>query len=309
MSQSSTLPARHDHLDGLALGLMILICASWGLNQVAVKIAGDGISPIWLATLRSAGGTVLMVTWMLWRNIPIFSRDGSLGVGLLMGFIFAVEFILFYWGMTFTTVSRGVLFFYMSPFAVAIGAHFFIRGERLTQRKLVGLCLAFTGLGLAVYEGLTFPTYRELIGDGMIFFAAVLWGIQTVLFKAGRLSAIAPEKTLLYELGVSALLMPLALLFVSERGIFSPSMLVWACVAYQIIVIVFASYIGWLWLVVRYPASHLASFSFLVPVLGFLGGAVLLNEEISPLLLGTVTLICSGIYIVSRSDRPKSAAA
>ncbi|WP_342641181.1 DMT family transporter [Rhodoligotrophos ferricapiens] len=303
MSHAASTPHRHDRLDGLAFALMLLICASWGLNQVAVKVSVGGISPIWLASIRSIGGTILMVAWMLWRGIPMFKADGSLGVGIFMGVIFAIEFVLFYWGMTYTTVSRGVLFFYMSPFAVAIGAHFFIPGERLTRTKSLGLALAFSGLALAVYEGLTLPSLSELFGDMMILIAAILWGVQSVLFKAGRLSTIAPEKTLLYELGISAVLMPLLLLFVPEAGIFNPSPVVWIAVAYQVLAVVFASYIGWLWLMVRYPASQLASFSFLVPVIGFAGGAVLLGEPISPLLVMTVALIGVGIYLVNRSPR------
>ncbi|WP_137389784.1 DMT family transporter [Rhodoligotrophos defluvii] len=302
MSQAALTPHRHDRLDTLACGLMLLICASWGLNQVAVKIAVGGISPIWLTAIRSIGGSVLMLAWMAWRRIPVLKADGSLGVGTFMGVIFTIEFILFYWGMNYTTVSRGVLFFYMSPFVVAIGAHFFIPRERLTRTKCLGLILAFTGLALAVYEGLTLPSLRELFGDLMILIAAILWGVQSVLFKAGRLSRIAPEKTLLYELGISALLTPFALLIFPEPGIFAPSPLVWLSVLYQIVVVVFASYIGWLWLMVRYPASQLASFSFLVPVIGFAGGALLLDEPVSPLLLVTVALIGLGIFLVTRTS-------
>ena len=74
--------------------VLTLICASWGLNQVAIKVAIDGISPILQAGLRSIGSTLLVLIWMNFRRMPIFSKDRTLWWGILVGVLFSAEFIL-----------------------------------------------------------------------------------------------------------------------------------------------------------------------------------------------------------------------
>src|SRR5215831_16677085 len=117
------MKARHDHLDLTAILVMIACCACWGLNQVMIKVASAGISPLMQAGLRGAGAGLLVLLWSTARGVRVFARDGSLGVGSLLGFVFAVEFMMLYWGVTFTTASRAIIFVYLAPFVVAIGAH------------------------------------------------------------------------------------------------------------------------------------------------------------------------------------------
>src|SRR5579883_1134088 len=200
---------RRQHLDAAAVATMVILCACWGFNQVAIKVANSGISPVLQAGLRSAGSALLVLGWSAHRRVDLFARDGTLGAGLLVGLLFAGEFVFLYIGLTFTSASRAVLFLYTSPFVVALGAHFLIPGERLRSLQAVGLVCAFIGIAAAFSDALRFPTYRELIGDGMSFTAAVLWGATTVVIKAGRLQTVSPHKTLLYQLGASAILLPI----------------------------------------------------------------------------------------------------
>jgi drug/metabolite transporter (DMT)-like permease len=51
-----------------AFGLMVLLCAIWGLQQVAMKFATAEISPILQAGLRSGLGAVLVYVWARWRG-------------------------------------------------------------------------------------------------------------------------------------------------------------------------------------------------------------------------------------------------
>ena len=122
---------RRPQLDSAAIALMVLLCACWGFNQVAIKLANSGISPIFQAGLRSAGSALLVWAWSAHRGVRLFTRDGTLGLGLLVGVLFGTEFVFLYWSLVFTSASRAVLFLYMSPFVVALGAHALIPGERL----------------------------------------------------------------------------------------------------------------------------------------------------------------------------------
>ncbi|HUZ64917.1 MAG TPA: DMT family transporter [Acetobacteraceae bacterium] len=291
-------------LDPLAVSVMVALCVCWGLNQVAIKVAEAGIPPVLQAGLRSAGAGVLLLCWMRARRIPLLDRDGSLWPGLAVGALFGVEFLLFYVGLDLTTVSRGVVFLYSAPFWVAIGAHLFLPDDRLSPMKLAGLAAAFAGLLLAFADGLhTTAAHGTLLGDGLCLMSAMLWGATTLVVKGTRLVAIRAEKTLFYQLGVSAVMLLPASLLMGERGIAHADWLVLGALAYQIVLVAFASYVAWFWLMMRYPASLLSSFSFLAPVLGVGFGALLLGDHVGPTLGAAVALIAGGIYVVNRPAR------
>ncbi|HYM03433.1 MAG TPA: DMT family transporter [Stellaceae bacterium] len=300
------MPQRHQQLDATAIVLMMLLCGCWGFNQVAIKLANEGISPILQAGFRSIGSALLLWAWSTYRGVGLFSRDGTLGLGIVVGVLFAAEFVFLYIGLAFTSASRAVLFLYMSPFVVALGAHFFVRGERLRGVQVLGLICAFTGMATAFGDALRFPTREQLVGDAMALAAAILWGATTVIVKATRLTAISPHKTLLYQLGISAIVLPLVSIGVGERGIVDPSPLVLGMLAYQTVLVAFISYLAWFWLIASYPAGRLSSFTFLTPLLGTLAGAFVLNETITWALALALLLVAIGIYLVNRKD-PRSA--
>jgi drug/metabolite transporter (DMT)-like permease len=215
--------------------------------------------------------------------------------------LFGAEFICLYWSLVFTSASRAVLFLYTSPFVVALGAHLLmIPGERLRWLQMVGLLCAFAGIVLAFGDALRFPTYRELLGDGLAFLAAILWSATTLVVKATRLTIVSPHKVLLYQLGVSAILLPIVSATAGEPGIVAATPMVLGMLAYQIIVVAFASYLAWFWLISRYPAGRLSSFSFLTPLFGLLAGALVLGEPVGWALMMALALVGIGIALVNR---------
>ncbi|MFH1153655.1 MAG: DMT family transporter [Pseudomonadota bacterium] len=297
----------NNRLDWPGMAILVVLCASWGIQQVAIKVAISGISPVLQSGIRSMGATVLLLIWMAIRRQHVLERDGTLWWGVAAGLLFAGEFLLIYLGLQFTNASRAVIFLYMSPFVVAVGAQFFIPGDQLTRHQICGLCLAFVGILVAFNESLGMPSGRILLGDTMLVGAAVLWGATTVLIKAGPLIRISPAKTLLYQLGVSALVLPLGSLVMGEAGIHDVSLLVAASMTYQVVWVAFITYLTWFWLVKRYSISRLASFTFLTPLFGVLAGGLLLNGAITTKLVASLVLVGLGIYLVNRpgsSPRP-----
>jgi drug/metabolite transporter (DMT)-like permease len=282
------------------MALMVFLCAIWGLNQVTVKLAVGGISPVLQAGLRSTGATLLLSGWAAWRGIPLFARDGVLGLGFLVALGFAVEFVLLYWGLVFTTASRAVLFLYMAPFVVALGAQLFIPGEKLRPAHVAGLICAFAGMAMAFADALALPTYRELLGDLLELGAALCWGATTVLIKATRLARISAHRVLFYQLAGSAPLLLILSPLLGERGFAGPTPLIWAALAFQIVAVAFFSYLCWFSLVARYPVFKLSAVTFLTPLFGMLAGGLLLHEPITALLVATAILVGAGIYLVNR---------
>jgi len=294
------LANRKQALDVLAMGMLVVLCASWGLQQVAIKVTNPGVPPLLQAGIRSAGSAVMLWLWMALRREPFLKKDRTLGWGIAAGILFAGEFILIYWGLEFTNASRAVIFLYISPFVVALGAQLFVSGERLRVNQVIGLCCAFAGIIVAFGESLSYPSLRMLIGDGMLAGAAVLWGATTVMIRATPLAQIPAAKTLLYQLLVSAVVLPLGSLLKGEGGIARMTPLIMGSLAYQIIWVAFITYLAWFWLLRRYPPSRLASFTFLTPLFGVMAGGLLLHEPVTRMLMIALVLVGSGIYLVNR---------
>jgi drug/metabolite transporter (DMT)-like permease len=290
----------HKQLDARAVLALIGLCALWGLAQVAIKVGISGISPLMQAGLRSAGAMALVGAWCWWRGIKLIERDGTMWPGVIAGLLFAIEFLLLYWGLAFTTAARSTIFLNSSPFFVALGAHLVIAGDKFSTPKVVGLVAAFAGVLVAFSDGLHLPSMHALIGDAMCLGAAAAWGATTVLIKATSLSRISPERTLAYQLVVSAIVLCAASWLRGEPGITNPSTLVISALLYQIVGVAFISYLAWFWLIANYPASQVASFVFLTPVFGVLAAAVLLHDHVGAGLILALVLIAGGIYMINR---------
>jgi len=292
---------RQSHLDARAIAILLLCCLLWGINQVAVKAALTEIGPLWQAGLRSAVAGVLVWLWSLSRRVPLFGRDGSLGGGLLAGALFAAEFACIFVGLQYTSASRMVVFIYLSPFVVAMGMPWIAHGERLSGRQWMGLVLAFGAVAFAFAEGFSTPhSPRQWWGDALGVAAAVLWGGTTLAIRATQLAAAPAEKTLLYQLGVSALALCAAAVFMGEPlpVHWSPRLL--GLFGFQAVVVSFASYLAWFWLIRHYAATRLAVFTLSTPLFGLLAGALLLGEGVSTRLVAALVALAAGIVLVNR---------
>jgi len=295
-------------IDGWAVFLVLACCASWGMNQVAIKVANAGIPPMLQSGMRSVVSALLLLAWARVRGIPLFDRDGSLWAGVAAGAAFALEFLLLYQGLEWTTASRGVLFLYSMPFFVAIGAHLLIPGEKLTVIKVVGLVAAFCGLAIALGEGLIGGAGDgDLAGDILCIIAGFAWAATTILIRTTALRFISAEKVLFYQLAVSAPLMIGASIVAGEgMPVFSDTRVVLAF-GYTAVVVAFISYVAWFWLLARYSPSAMSVFTFLTPIFGAFAGVLVLGEAMTWRLLVALALVALGIYLVNRPSGAKVA--
>lgn len=290
-------------LDTLAVTSLVLCCFLWGLNQVAAKVAIAEVPPLAQAAIRSLGGAALVLLWAWRRGIRLFERDGSLPGGLTAGLLFAAEFGCIFLGLQYTTASRMAVFIYISPFVVALGMPFIAKSEKLKPAQMAGLVIAFAGVAWGFAEGFTRPAAGDLqwLGDALGVTAGVLWGATTLAIRGSRLSAASAEKTLLYQLGISGVALALAAALIAQPWAPVLSPLTWASLFFQVVIVTFASYLLWFWLVRHYPATRLASFTLLTPVFGLLLGAMLLGEPITARLVIALAAVAGGIVLVNRS--------
>lgn len=287
-------------LDANAFSLMLVLTALWGFQQVAIKLTAPDVSLVMQAGLRTALATALLLAWARWRGIALFSRDGTLAAGLAAGLLFGGEFVFIYAGLEYTAASRMVVFIYLAPIVTAIGLHALVPGERLVRGQWAGVLLAFAGVALAFGDGFLAARGATLLGDLCGVIAAVLWGATTVLIRATGLARASAAKTLFYQLAVSTPLLLAASFLLGEKGIVALTPLAVASLAYQGILVAFASYLVWFWLLTRYLAARLAVFSFLTPLFGVLFGVAILGEALSVSFAGAALLVGAGIVLVNR---------
>jgi len=280
--------------------MTLVICLSWGFNNVAIKLAIHDIPPLIQSSTRSVIAAILVGAWTQARGIPLFKRDGTLAAGLLAGMLFALEFLLIYRGLVWTTATRGILFLYLAPFFVAIGSRWLVPSDHFDLSQWLGLLLSF--LGMIIAFGLPTPAGdpRQMLGDVMLIGAAAAWAATTLLIKASALSRTSAEKTLLYQLVVSAPVLAIGALISGEHIDAAPSALALGAFAYQAVWTVSVTYVAWFALIVRYSASRVSAFTFLTPLFGVTAGHLVLNEPLTPAFAVAVCLVAGGLLLVNR---------
>jgi drug/metabolite transporter (DMT)-like permease len=286
-------------LDSRAFLLMVALTGLWGFQQVAIKLTAPDVSLVMQAGLRSLFATALLLAWAQWRGTPLFARDGTLSAGIAAGLLFGGEFIFIYGGLEYTAASRMVVFIYLAPVLTALGLHWLVPGEKLSRVQWAGVLVAFAGIALAFGEA--FAAARgTLLGDAFGMVAALLWSATTVLIRATSLARVTAAKTLFYQLAVSAPMLLAASWLMGEKGVIAVTPLAVASLAYQGVMVAFASYLVWFWLLTRYLAARLAVFSFLTPLFGVLFGVAVLGEPLRLAFVGAALLVGAGIVLVNR---------
>jgi drug/metabolite transporter (DMT)-like permease len=286
-------------LDRVALSLMLVCCASWGVQQVLAKLALAEIPPITQAAIRSIGGTLIIGGWSWWRDPSIFKRDATLWPGIAAGVVFALEFLALFVGLQWTSASHAALFLYTAPFFVALGAAFFLPQERLRLNQWIGLALSFIGvaiaLGVSTQQGM-----MAVVGDVLTLVAGAFWGAVTLIVKATNLRSAPAAKVLLYQLFVSAVLLALAAMAMGECLPMKLSFVPAASLLYQMIWVAGFTYLVWYWLLRQYHSGEMSAFTFVTPLMGVLAGHFMLGDPMEPGLVVAVALVLGGIVLVNR---------
>lgn len=288
-------------LDTFAAVIVVMLCLSWGFNQVATKLAIQDIPPLLQGAIRSVVAAVLVALWCKVRGVVLLERDGTLVPGLAAGFFFGAEFILIFQGLLYTTASRATLFIYLAPFFVVLGARIFLPSDRFSAAQWFGLALSFAGMLVAF--GVPTPAMdpRQMIGDVMMVAAAAFWAATTLIIKASTLNKVPAEKVMLYQLVVSAPMMGVAAAMSGERIVHWPSALAIGALSYQTLWVVSVTFVIWFALIARYSATRLSAFTFLTPLFGVAAGHLVLGEPITIAFSAAVALTAAGLILVNRA--------
>jgi drug/metabolite transporter (DMT)-like permease len=284
---------------------ILLLCAlTWGANMAIVKMAFRELEPLFMAGLRSLVATACLYIWMRAKGITVFPSRIILFHGIVIGFLFGLEFALIYVGLEYTLASRMYVLLYTAPFFVALGAHLFLKGDRLNPWKAGGLVLAFAGVVALFSKDLGSFSFSALPGDLLALAAGLVWGSTTLYVKKYLAYQTVPLQTLFYQVFFSAPLLLLMSVMLENPTLSNLSLFGAFSLFYQCIIVAFLSYLAWFELIHRYPVSLLHAFSFFTPVFGvFLSGALILGEIIGTNLIFALALVSVGMVLVNRQPK------
>lgn len=292
-------PQPKEHLDTFGTVSLVAFALLLAFNQVVIAVGGDGWQPVFMAALRSLGAAMVLFVWLRARGIPYALERRLWGTAVLMGAIFGFEFIFLFTALDLTSVSRASVIFYAMPVWAALGARAFL-GERITAVKLVGLTVAFSGMVWAIWDGQA--DGGSLAGDLCAMGASIGWAAILLVIKASNVKDLPAEVQLFWQVLISVPVLFAGTLF------FGPLVrdlepMHWAALAFQIFVVASFGFLFWFWLIKIYPATSVASFSFLSPVFSVALGALLLGETVGPQLVGALVLVTTGLILINGRPR------
>lgn len=294
------MPNTRQALDGRAMGIMVMLCMLWGLQQVQLKAVVGDISPMLLIALRSGISAILVGLLMRYRHEQMnFAQNWK--PGLMVGTLFALEFVFVAEGLRYTTASHMIVLIYTAPIFVALAMHWLFPAERLKAVQWIGVLLAFVGIGVTFLgQGSSnqLVASHMLWGDFLGVLSGLAWGATTVMVRSSSLANAPATETLQYQL-VATFVLLLVVALLTGQAEFKPIPVVWASLAFQGILVSFVSYLLWFALLRRYMAAQLGIFSFLTPLFGVLFGVLLLHEPLESHFVAGAGLVMLGIMIVS----------
>jgi drug/metabolite transporter (DMT)-like permease len=288
-----------DYLDLKAVVILIIVTLLWGLNYSAIKYSNQGVSPVFASTLRSIVASICGLIYCFTTEKKLFHKDLRLFHGFMVGLLFGVEFACIYIGLLYTDAARSMLFVYLSPFIVAIGAHFFLKGDRLTSPKMMGLALAFTGIFIVFGGRPKTAKATMVLGDILQIMAAVLWGVTTLYIKKFMAKKVEPIHTFLYQLLFSIPILLIVSIILEPKWITRIDPYIIASLFYQSVIIAFITYLVWFRLIHKYSVSRLSSFTFFAPIFGVIFGILFLHEEPTLSLMIGLPMVSMGIFLVN----------
>jgi len=280
------------------------LCTLFGANAVAIKYSLFGIGPFTAAGIRFSIAGVAIYLWARFTGRPFALQKGQVHQILTISIVFTLQLGLLYSGLGRTSASRGTLMVNLQPFFLLLLAHWFIPGDRITKKKILGLIMGAVGMVL-VFSGKKGVTADVQIGDLLILSTSVLWAVNTVYTKR-IIHLFSPFQIVFYPMLFCIPFFLLAGFLWDGNMIFDLNLRVLCALFYQSLVTASFGFVAWNTLLLKYGAVALHSFIFIMPIAGVALGGLILGEPITWELVLALSLIVCGIVTVNFRSRKYS---
>lgn len=283
--------------------LIALMVVCWAGNYTVGKVVLREFPAILLGCLRIVFAAVFIVPLYVWQQKGRSWLNPDWRILIVLG-VFGVSLnqLFFVLGLSRTSVVHSVLIIAMTPiFVLVIAAA--IKQERITIRKAAGMLIAVGGVAMLNALPSSDPPGHgaTLLGDFLVCLAALTFALFTVFGKqiSSRHSAITVN-TFSYVSGALTLT-PLALWFGRDFSFARVSMMGWTSLAYMALFPSVICYLIYYYALTYIPASRVAAFNYLQPVLATLMAVAALGERVTWPLVAGGAVIFSGVYLTERA--------
>ncbi|AYD62568.1 DMT family transporter [Achromobacter sp. ES-001] len=297
----ATCPPNAPAASGISWVPIAAFCFLWSSAFAAAKIAVRDCPPLTLLTIRFliAGVLMLGIAAFSRRGRPLQGRD--LASLILLGVLNNALYLGLSWsGMTTVSSAFTAVLISTNPLLIGVLAGP-VLGERLTWRKLLGLCLGLVGVAVVLRSRLT-GMQEDMHGTLLVTGGLVALVAGTLLYKRLKPAAGLWTSTGIQSLAAAAALLPFALMNESLSDARLTASLL-ASMAYMIVAVSMGGYYLWFMILSRASATSASALHFLMPPLGLLFGWLVLREPVSWLDLLGIVPIAFGIWLTTRKAR------
>jgi len=290
-------PSRHK-----LYGLVSLMTFFWSINYIVAKIALRSFPALLIAPLRAVVAAVVLLPVYFWvrRRGDQWSRREVLTLAGLGVFGITLNQVFFVMGMQRTSVAHAALVIATTPLQVMLLAA--LRGqETITVRKVSGMLVAVGGIAV-LHLG---PTQNVLgtsfFGDFLVFLASFCFSLYTVF---GKEATEHHDSLTVNSLGYIAGAVAGAPLLAQQSAHFDFSKVPssgWWALAYMALLSSVFCYLAFQYALNHLPASRVAAFSYVQPVIAALAGLLMLREPITGAVAAGGLLVLSGVWVTGRS--------
>jgi len=262
---------------------LVFVAVIWALNFSVIKVTLLEIDPFSFNALRYVFAALILIAVTKWRGYGILVKKEHIlpliGVGIVGNLIYQVLFII---GVNLTNAANSAVILGTIPVWIALMAHLFT-DEKLTLNKLIGMLVAFLGIGLIIFGrqgGFSFNS-TNAIGDLIVLSSAIAWATYTILSKKYlKLYNSSQFSAFISLVGVIGLLIIGAPSLI-KTDFTAISIAGYGGILYSGLLSVGLAYLIWNRGVHLIGAIKTAAYQNLVPVLGLIFGVVLLDESLS----------------------------
>ncbi len=272
--------------------------AIWSTAFVGNKVLLAYLTPIEIMVYRFALGYVaLLLIYPHWRRPHSWQDEGFFFIlGALGIFIY---FLFENFALMYTQATNVGLFMGAIPLFTAILAHFIIDDEHFSRKLLLGFVLAMTGMGMILFEGHSFEL--RFRGDMLALFGAITFALYSALLKrapTGYHTIEITRKSFFYGL----VLMLLYRLIEGTPLHFTPLShpVVWGNLLYLGLLSSGLAFLLYQQGIERIGSIAASNYIYLVPLLTAITGVIVLNEQITPMMVAAGGLILLGLYVAQR---------
>ncbi len=275
-----------------------------GGNPVAMKVVLQALSPMHGAFARVAVGCAGVGLYSLFRGRGLRPARSEIGPLALLTAFYALQIGANQTGADFTSPVLVAILFNTYPITANVTSSFFVREDRLTPARLLGLAAAFAGVVWIFLAPSGSPLApNPTLGNALILAAATLLALRMVYLRQLVLRVDYVKAVFWPLLGSLPLFLLGGALIPDGAHRLDTDWRTWSFLLYQGIVIGGAGQLAWAWLVRRHTPGSVIAFSFLTPVTGVVVSALYFAEPVPSRLLQGLGAVLLGVALAARRGR------